>query len=87
LLPDTTKHILFATLLELTGKQQFIENVVSLGEGEDDVQLAHVSVVLVHLLDVSVDDFESDQFVVFGGATCDKKQRCVAAVHNLGVYD
>lgn len=42
-------------------------------EIEDNVQLAHVSVVFVHLLDVAVDDLEVDQFIVGGGTSGDKE--------------
>lgn len=85
LLPDTPQDILFAALLQLAGQQQLVENVVGLGEGEDDIKLADVAVVLVHLLDVAVDDLEGDQLVVVRGAAGDEEERSVAAVDDLGV--
>ena len=60
LLGYASQHVLFAAFLEFSCQQEFVENVVGLGEGEDDIKLADVAVVLVHLFDVSVDDFEAD---------------------------
>ena len=60
LLGYAAQHILLAAFLELSRQQELVEDVVGLGEGEYDVELADVAVVLVHLLDVSVDDFEAD---------------------------
>ena len=61
-------------------------NVVRLGERENDVELADVAVVLVHLLDVAVDDLERDQLVVVGGAPGNKEERSIATVDDLGIY-
>lgn len=55
-------------------------------EIEDDVQLAHVPVVLVHLLDVAVHDLEGDQFVIGRGAAGDEEERCVAAIDDFRVW-
>lgn len=55
-------------------------------EVEDDVQLAHVAVVLVHLLDVSVHDFEGDQLVVIGSASGDEEQGGIATVNDFGIW-
>lgn len=85
LLADASEHVLLAALLHFAGKQQLVQDVVGLGEGEDDVELADVSVVLVHLLNVAVDDFEGDEFIVVGGAAGDEEERGVAAVDDLGV--
>lgn len=85
LLADTPQHILLATLLHLPREQQLVEDKVRLLEVENDIQLAHVPVVLVHLLDVAVDDFERDQLVVRRRAACDEEQRGIAAVDYLCV--
>lgn len=62
------QDLLLAAFLQLPCQEEFIQDVVCLCEGEDDVQLADVPVVLVHLLDVSVDDLECDELVVLGRA-------------------
>lgn len=55
-------------------------------EVEDDVQLAHVSIVLVHLLDVAVDNLEGDELVVVGIAAGDKKEGGVSAIDYLRIW-
>jgi hypothetical protein len=83
LLPYTPQHVFLAALLHLAGKQELVENKVSLLEVEDDVELADVAVVLVHLLDIAVDDFERDQLIVGGVTTGDEEERGIAAVDDL----
>lgn len=55
-------------------------------EVEDDVELAHVAVVLVHLLDVAMDNLERDQLIVGGVAAGDEEERGVAAIDDLGIW-
>jgi hypothetical protein len=55
-------------------------------EVEDDIQLAHVAIVLVHLLDVSVHDLEGDQLVIGGSASGDEEKRGISTVDDLGVW-
>jgi len=86
LLRDAAQHVLLAALLQLAGQQQLVQDVVGLGEGEDNVQLAHVAVVLIHLLDVAVDDLERDQLVVVRGAPGDEEEGGISAVNDLGVF-
>lgn len=85
LLSNTPQHVLFTALLQLAGENKLVQDVVGLGEGEDDIELAHVAVVLVHLLDIAVNDFEGDQFVVVGGAADNEEERGISTVDNLGV--
>lgn len=54
-------------------------------EIEDDVELADVAVVFVHLLDVAVHDFKGDEFVVRGVGGGDEEEGGVAAVDYFGV--
>jgi hypothetical protein len=82
---DDSEHILLAALLHLSGDQQFVEDEVGLLEVEDDVQLANIAVVFVHLLDIAVDDFESDQLIVGIVGSGDEEERGIAAVHDFGV--
>jgi len=85
LLSYTSQYVLLAALLHLTSQQKLVEDEVCLLEVEDDVELAHVAVVLVHLLDVAVDDFERNQLIIGGVASGDEEERSVAAVDDLGV--
>jgi hypothetical protein len=64
LLADAPQYVLLAALLHLSGKQKLIKYKVCLLEIEDDVQLADVAIVFVHLLDEAVDDLEGDELVV-----------------------
>ena len=64
LLADTPEHILLATLLHFSCEQKFVQNKVCFLKVEDDVQLAHIPIVLVHLLDVTVDYLKGNEFVV-----------------------
>jgi len=60
LLADDPKHVFLAAFLHLASQYKLVEYKIRLLEIEDDVELAHVAVVLVHLFDVSMHDFESD---------------------------
>jgi hypothetical protein len=71
--------------LHLARQQELVENEVGLLEVEDDIQLAYVAVVLVHLLHVAVDDFEGDELVVGRVAAGDEEERGISAIDNLGV--
>lgn len=55
-------------------------------EVENNVQLADVTVILVHLLDVTMHDFEGDQLVVGRSASGDEKEGSITAVNNLAVW-
>lgn len=48
-------------------------------------QFADVAVIFVHLLNVAMHDFESDEFVIGGGAPGDEEEGCIATVDNLGI--
>ena len=84
---NDSEHVLFAALLHFSGDQQLVEDEVGLLEVEDDVQLADVAVVLVHLLDIAVDDFEGDQLVVGVVGSGDEEERGIATVDDFGVCD
>lgn len=71
--------------MHLPRKQQLVEDEVCLLEVEDDVELADVAVVLVHLLNVAVDDFERDQLIVGRVAAGDEEERGISAIDDLGV--
>jgi hypothetical protein len=85
LLPYAPEYILLAALLQFASNQELIEDEVGLLEIEDDVQLADVAVVLVHLLDIAVDNLEGEQLVVGRVAAGDEEEGGVSAVHDLGV--
>ena len=86
LLADNTKHIFLATLLHFTSQNQFIKNKVCFLKVEDNIQFTDISVVFVHLLNVSMHDFKADQFVVCRGTASDKKEGCVSSVNHFGIY-
>lgn len=86
LLRNATENILFTAFLELASKKQFVEDVIGLCEVENDVKLADVTVVLVHLFDVTVDDFEGYELVVIGGAAGNEEKRGISAVDDLSVF-
>jgi hypothetical protein len=71
--------------LHLASNQQLVKDEVGLLEVEDDVQLADVAVVFVHLLDIAVDDLECDQLIVGVVGSGDEEKRSVAAVDDLRV--
>lgn len=82
---DDAEHILFAAFLHLAGDQQLVEDEVGLLEVENDVQLADIAIVFVHLLDIAVDDFQGDQLVVGVVGRGDEEERGIATVDDLGV--
>jgi len=86
LLANAPQHIFLAALLHLTGQEEFVQDEICLLEVEDNVQLAHIAIVLVHLLNVSVNNLESDQFVVGGSTAGDKEEGGIATIDNLGVW-
>lgn len=52
---------------------------------ENNIQLADVAIVLIHLFHEAMHDFEGDQFIVGGSATGDKEEGGVASVDDLAV--
>jgi hypothetical protein len=54
-------------------------------EVEDDVELANVAVILVHLLNISMHDFEGNQLVIGGSATGDEEEGGITAVDDFGI--
>jgi hypothetical protein len=85
-LRDASQDVFLAAFLELSGQQELVQNVIGFGEGEDDVELADVAIVFVHLFDVSVNNFESNQLVILRVAAGDEEQRSVSSVYDLGVW-
>lgn len=86
LLADDSKHVFLAAFLHLASQYKLVEYKVGLLEIEDDVELAHIAVVLVHLFDVSMHNFESDQLVVGGSAASDEEQGGISSVDHLCVW-
>lgn len=64
LLPYVFQHVPSAILLHLASQQQLFKDEVGFLEFEEDVRLADIAVISVHLLDVAVDNLECDKFVV-----------------------
>lgn len=86
LLTYHSEDILFATLLHFSCQQQFIKDEVGLLKVEYYVKFANIAVVLVHLFDISMHDFEGDQFIVRRCTSGDEEKRGISAIDNLGVY-
>ena len=82
---DDPEHILLTALLHLASDQQLVKYEVGLLEVEDDVQLADVAVVFVHLLYIAVYNLEGDELIVGGIGGGDEEQRCISTVHDFGV--
>lgn len=85
LLTYAPQNILLAAFLHLSRQQEFVQNKICLLEVEDDIELADVAVVLVHLFDVSVNGLEGDQLVVGRAASGDEEEGGITTVDNLGV--
>lgn len=79
------EHILLTAFLHLAGEEQFIKDEVGLLEVEDDVQLAHVAVVLVHLFYVAVNNLERDELVIRRVGGGDEEERGISTVYDFGV--
>lgn len=74
LLTYAPQHILLAALLHFPGDQKLVKYEVCLLEIEDDVELADIAVVFVHLLDVPVNDFQCDQLIIGRVASGDEEK-------------
>ena len=85
LLADAPQHIFLAALLHFAGQEEFVQDEICLLEVEDNVQLAHIAIVFVHLLNVSVNNLEGDQFVVGGSTPGDEEERCIATIDHFCV--
>ena len=79
------QNILLAAFLHLSRQQEFVQNKVSLLEVEDDIELADIAVVFVHLFDVSMNGFEGDQLVVGRSATGDEKEGGITTVDDFRI--
>ena len=82
---NTPQHILLTAFLHLACEEQLIKDEVRLLEVKYDVQLAHVAVVLVHLLYVAVHNLQRDELVVVRVDPCDEEKRRIAAVYNFTI--
>ena len=71
--------------MHLSRQQEFIQYEICLLEIEDNIQLANVAVVFVHLLYVTMYDFEGDEFIVGGVGGGDEEEGGVAAVDDFGI--
>lgn len=85
LLTYASQDIFLAAFLQFAGQKEFIQDEVCFLEIEYNVQLAHVSIVFVHLLDITMNDLEGDQFVISRIAPRNEEERGIATVDDLGV--
>ena len=72
--------------MHFASEYKLIEYEVSLLKVEDDVQLADIAIVFVHLFDVAMHNLKGNQFVVGGGAASNEEKRSVSAVDHFGVW-
>ena len=85
LLTYAAQYILLATFLHFSSKKELIQDKVCLLKVEDDVKFAHISIILVHLLDVSMNDLKCDQFIIGRVASGDEEERGIATIDNFAV--
>jgi hypothetical protein len=78
---------LFASLFNLTGQEDLVEDGVDLVKVEDEVELADVAEEGVEDLDEEVDGLEVGQLVVVGVDAGAKEEAGVPPVHNLVVAE
>lgn len=86
LLCNAPQEILLTALLHLTSNQQLVEDEIRLLEIKDNIQLADVAVIFVHLLDVAVHDFQRDKLVISAIDTGHEEEGSVTAVDYFHVY-
>ena len=85
LLADAPEHVLFATFLHLARQQKFIKDEVCFLKVENDVQLADVSVVLIHLFYITMYYLEGSEFVIGRRTASDEKEGGIASINNLSI--
>ncbi len=61
-----------------------MSRVVFVVRGTTD--LAHIAIIFIHLLHISVDDFESYQLIIGGSASGNEEEGCITAVDYLRVW-
>jgi len=82
---DTLEHSALARLLDLPRHHNLIENIVSLVEVEDEIELANVAEVAVQAFHEVVDRFQSQQLVVANVDACNEEKTSVTLVADLAV--
>ena len=78
-----SENAFFIGLLDVSGGDDFFDDVVGLVEVEDDVELADTAEVPVETLDEVMNHFESDQFVFFLVTERDEVQRSVPLIDDF----
>ena len=86
LLTYAPQDVLLTTLLHFACQQQFVKDEVCLLEVKDDVQLADIAVVFVHLFHIAVHDFQGDELIIGGGAASNEEEGGISAVDYLGIW-
>jgi len=79
------QDVLFARFLDVATQQQFIQHEISLFKIENNIEFADGAKVFIEQLDVAMDDFQREEFVigVFNGAA--KIQRRISFVDDLEI--
>lgn len=84
---EAGENDLFASLLDLAGEEDLVEDGVDLVEVEDEVELADVAEEGVEDLDEEVDGLEVGELVVVGVDAGAEEQARVPPVHDLVVAE
>jgi len=85
LLTYAPQNIFLAAFLQFTSQKEFVEDEVCFLEVEDNIQLANIAIVFVHLFNVAVNDFKGDQFIIGGSTAGDEEKRSISTVDNFRV--
>jgi hypothetical protein len=86
LLTYAPQNIFLAAFLQFTSQKEFVEDEVCFLEVEDNIQLANIAIVFVHLFNVAVNDFKGDQFIIGGSTAGDEEKRSISTVDNFRVW-
>ena len=80
------EHTFLRALLHLSRDNQFVQYRIRLLKVKDQIQLANIPKVSIQHLDVAVDDFERNEFVIALGDARDEEEGGVAAIDYFGVF-
>lgn len=78
---------MFASLFDLAGQEDFVEDGIYFVEVEDEVQLADIAEEGIEDLDKEVDGLEVCKFVVVGVDADAEEEACVSSVDDFVVSE
>lgn len=86
LLANTSEDVLLAAFLHLTSEEELIENEVCLLKVEDNIELAHIAIIFVHLFDEAMHDLQGNELVIRRVYPGDEEKGGIAPIDNLGIF-